>query len=90
MIFNCGVRSEIENQFFSSEIRIENKMISKGGDGAKIKDEPGSSKAIQKDRNRESEGEEGLRPAYPDKEIGKPEAGSQETQSGRESEYQRS
>jgi hypothetical protein len=42
----------------------------KGEDCAKNKDQPRSIKAIQKDRDRKVQSQEGFRTAYPDEEIG--------------------
>jgi hypothetical protein len=62
------------------------RLSSQGGDRAKIKDEPWSGKTIQKDRDRKGEGEEGVRTAYPDEEIGQSETKSQKTQDDQQDE----
>ena len=45
-------------------------ILQEGEDCAKNKDQPRSSKAIQKDRDRKDQSQEGFRAAYPDEEIG--------------------
>jgi len=52
----------------------------RGGDCAKNKDQPRSSKAIQKDRDRKDQSQEGFRAAYPDEEIGQSKEKFEETQ----------
>jgi len=45
-------------------------ILEKGEDCAKNKDQPRSSKAIQKDRDRKDQSQKGVCTAYPDEEIG--------------------
>jgi hypothetical protein len=45
-------------------------ILQEGEDCAKNKDQPRSSKAIQKDRDRKDQSQEGFRTAYLDEEIG--------------------
>jgi hypothetical protein len=45
-------------------------ILQEGEDCAKNKDQPRSSKAIQKDGDRKDQSQEGFRAAYPDEEIG--------------------
>lgn len=47
-----------------------NHILQEGEDCAKNKDQPRSSKAIQKDRDRKDQSQEGFRAAYPDEKIG--------------------
>jgi hypothetical protein len=60
----------IDEFFLRSPFTNTNHNISpEGEDCAKNKDQPRSSKAIQKDRDRKDQSQEGFRAAYPDEEI---------------------
>jgi len=55
-------------------------ILQEGEDCAKNKDQPRSSKAIQKDWDRKDQSQEGVRTAYPDEEVGQQKERSEETQ----------
>jgi hypothetical protein len=56
--------------FRNSLLTNTHHILQEGEDCAKTKDQPRSSKAIQEDRDRKNQSQEGFRTAYPDEEVG--------------------
>jgi len=64
-------------------------ILQEGEDCAKNKDQPRSSKAIQKNGDRKDQSQEGIRTAYPDEEVGQQKERSEKTQIGGKRECKR-
>ena len=64
-------------------------ILQEGEDCAKNKDQPRSSKAIQKDRDRKDQSEKGVCTAYPDEEVGQQKESFEKAQIGGKRECKR-